>query len=76
MTQHSVTLLLMQLKENYIEAAHALIEGGADILLIETVFDTLNCKAAIFAVKEVFNQLGYELPLMISARLPMPLAVL
>ncbi|WP_180113875.1 methionine synthase [Acinetobacter sp. YH12063] len=55
-----------ELKENYIEAAHALIEGGADILLIETVFDTLNCKAAIFAVKEVFNQLGYELPLMIS----------
>lgn len=54
------------LKENYIEAAHALIEGGADILLIETVFDTLNCKAAIFAVKEVFNQIGYELPLMIS----------
>ncbi|WP_180164110.1 methionine synthase [Acinetobacter sp. YH12049] len=55
-----------ELKENYIQAAHALIEGGADILLIETVFDTLNCKAAIFAVKEVFNQLGYELPLMIS----------
>ena len=54
------------LKENYIEAAHALIEGGADILLIETVFDTLNCKAAIFAVKEVFLQIGYELPLMIS----------
>ena len=54
------------LKENYIEAAHALIEGGTDILLIETVFDTLNCKAAIFAVKEVFNQIGYELPLMIS----------
>ncbi|NWK76029.1 methionine synthase [Acinetobacter sp. SwsAc6] len=55
-----------ELKENYIQATHALIEGGADILLIETVFDTLNCKAAIFAVKEVFNQLGYELPLMIS----------
>lgn len=55
-----------ELKVNYIEAAHALIEGGADILLIETVFDTLNCKAAIFAVKEVFKQLGYELPLMIS----------
>ncbi|MFU8927442.1 methionine synthase [Acinetobacter puyangensis] len=54
------------LKENYIEATHALIEGGADIILIETVFDTLNCKAAIFAVKEVFKQLGYELPLMIS----------
>ncbi len=55
-----------ELKENYIEATHALIEGGADILLIETVFDTLNCKAAIFAVKEVFKQIGYELPLMIS----------
>ena len=55
-----------ELKDNYIQAAHALIEGGADILLIETVFDTLNCKAAIFAVKEVFNQIGYELPLMIS----------
>ena len=55
-----------ELKENYIQATHALIEGGADILLIETVFDTLNCKAAIFAVKEVFKQLGRELPLMIS----------
>ncbi|OTG65549.1 methionine synthase [Acinetobacter silvestris] len=55
-----------ELKENYIEATHALIEGGADILLIETVFDTLNCKAAIFAVKEVFLQIGRELPLMIS----------
>ena len=55
-----------ELKENYIEATHALIEGGADIILIETVFDTLNCKAAIFAVKEVFKQIGYELPLMIS----------
>ncbi|RZF55705.1 methionine synthase [Acinetobacter halotolerans] len=55
-----------ELKENYIEAAHALIEGGSDILLIETVFDTLNCKAAIFAVKEVFKQIGRELPLMIS----------
>jgi 5-methyltetrahydrofolate--homocysteine methyltransferase len=55
-----------QLKENYIQSCHALIEGGADIILIETVFDTLNCKAAIFAVKEVFQQLGRELPIMIS----------
>ncbi|WP_151778830.1 methionine synthase [Acinetobacter bereziniae] len=55
-----------ELKDNYIEATHALIVGGADIILIETVFDTLNCKAAIFAVKEVFKQLGHELPLMIS----------
>ena len=55
-----------ELKENYIEATHALIEGGADIILIETVFDTLNSKAAIFAVKEVFKQIGHELPIMIS----------
>ena len=55
-----------ELVDNYIQATHALIEGGSDIILIETVFDTLNCKAAIFAVKEVFNQIGRELPLMIS----------
>ena len=46
------------LVENYVEAAHALIEGGVDILLIETVFDTLNCKAAIFAVYKVFDAIG------------------
>ncbi|MBP6114021.1 MAG: methionine synthase [Acinetobacter sp.] len=54
------------LKIDYIEATKALIEGGADIILIETVFDTLNAKAAIFAVKEVFKEQGYELPIMIS----------
>jgi 5-methyltetrahydrofolate--homocysteine methyltransferase len=54
------------LVENYVESTHALIEGGADIILIETVFDTLNCKAAIFAVQQVFDDIGYELPLMIS----------
>ncbi|RYZ99540.1 MAG: methionine synthase, partial [Moraxellaceae bacterium] len=54
------------LVENYVEAAHALIDGGVDILLIETVFDTLNCKAAIFAVYKVFDTIGRELPLMIS----------
>lgn len=54
------------LKVDYIESTKALIEGGADIILIETVFDTLNAKAAIFAVKEVFKELGYELPIMIS----------
>ncbi|AXI04531.1 methionine synthase [Aquirhabdus parva] len=55
-----------ELVENYVQATLALIEGGAHIILIETVFDTLNCKAAIFAVKTVFEQIGYELPLMIS----------
>lgn len=55
-----------ELVDNYTEAAFALIEGGVDILLIETIFDTLNAKAAIFAVLGVFDQLGYELPIMIS----------
>ncbi|MEK5754399.1 methionine synthase [Acinetobacter variabilis] len=55
-----------ELKVNYIESTKALIEGGVDIILIETVFDTLNAKAAIFAVKEVFKELGTELPIMIS----------
>ncbi len=51
---------------NYIEASRGLIEGGVDIILIETVFDTLNAKAAVFAVKKVFDELGFELPIMIS----------
>lgn len=50
----------------YSEQARGLIEGGADAILIETVFDTLNAKAAGFAVKETFDALGFELPLMIS----------
>ena len=50
----------------YQQAAIALIEGGADILLIETIFDTLNAKAAIYAVRDLFDQLGFSLPIMIS----------
>lgn len=52
--------------ENYVEATRGLIEGGADLILIETIFDTLNAKAAIFAVQGVFEELGVELPIMIS----------
>ncbi|MBQ56464.1 MAG: methionine synthase, partial [Pseudomonadaceae bacterium] len=55
-----------ELVENYVEATRALIEGGADMILIETIFDTLNAKAAIFAVQEVFEQMSIELPIMIS----------
>ena len=55
-----------QLVEAYRESTRALVEGGCDIIMIETVFDTLNAKAAIFAVKEEFEALGIELPLMIS----------
>jgi len=50
----------------YYEACDALIEGGVDIILIETIFDTLNAKAAIFAVKRVFDDRGISLPIAIS----------
>ncbi len=55
-----------QLRETYRNAAHGLIRGGADVLMIETVFDTLNCKAAIFAIEEVFAETGVRLPVWIS----------
>lgn len=55
-----------ELVENYTEATKGLIEGGADLILIETIFDTLNAKAAIFAVQGVYEELGLELPIMIS----------
>ncbi|TLX47045.1 5-methyltetrahydrofolate--homocysteine methyltransferase [Pseudoalteromonas phenolica] len=54
------------LVEAYIESTLALIEGGADLILIETIFDTLNAKAASFAVEEAFEQAGITLPVMIS----------
>ncbi|KTT45269.1 methionine synthase [Pseudomonas oryzihabitans] len=55
-----------ELVENYTEATRGLIDGGADLILIETIFDTLNAKAAIFAVQSVFEDMGVELPIMIS----------
>ncbi len=50
----------------YLQQAKALMEGGVDILLVETVFDTLNAKAALFAIKKAFDELGNELPIMVS----------
>jgi 5-methyltetrahydrofolate--homocysteine methyltransferase len=55
-----------QLRETYREGARGLIRGGADVLMIETVFDTLNCKAAIFAIEEVYAEMGLRLPVWIS----------
>jgi 5-methyltetrahydrofolate--homocysteine methyltransferase len=55
-----------ELREAYAEQVRGLIEGGADLILIETVFDTLNAKAAGFATLEVFDERGVELPIMIS----------
>ena len=56
----------MQLVSTYCEASEALIEGQVDAILIETIFDTLNAKAALFAVKQTFEKLGIDLPIMIS----------
>ncbi|MGZ8945128.1 MAG: methionine synthase, partial [Methylococcaceae bacterium] len=55
-----------ELVDAYTDATRGLIDGGADIILIETIFDTLNAKAAIFAVEQYFEQIGYKLPVMIS----------
>jgi 5-methyltetrahydrofolate--homocysteine methyltransferase len=59
-----------ELREDYEAATRALIEGDVDFIMIETIFDTLNAKAAIFAVKEVFEEMGVELPIMISVTFP------
>jgi len=56
-----------QVKDAYIQQVRALIAGGSDLLLIETIFDSLNAKAALVAIREVFDQDGKELPVMISA---------
>ncbi len=56
----------MQLVDTYCLATEALMEGEVDAILIETIFDTLNAKAAVFAVKQTFDKLGAELPIMIS----------
>src|ERR687894_807653 len=55
-----------QLKEAYKEAARGLVEGGVDLLLVETIFDTLNAKAAIFAIKEYLDEENLDIPIMIS----------
>src|SRR5690606_29271875 len=54
------------LVENYLESVDGLVKGGADLIMIETIFDTLNAKAAVFAVKKYFDEVGFELPIMIS----------
>ena len=55
-----------QLVDAYLEQTRALVEGGVDILMVETIFDTLNCKAALFAIDSFFEESGKRLPLMIS----------
>nr|WP_246160162.1 methionine synthase [Aureimonas fodinaquatilis] len=55
-----------ELRTAYAEQIRGLIDGGSDLILIETIFDTLNAKAAIFAAREVFDERGVDLPIMIS----------
>jgi len=55
-----------ELRIAYREATHGLIDGGADAIMVETIFDTLNAKAALFAVDELFHERGIRLPVMIS----------
>ncbi len=55
-----------ELRANYREAAEALLEGGSDLILVETVFDTLNAKAALFALDELFEEAGATWPIMVS----------
>jgi len=55
-----------ELATAYQQQAEALLEGGVDVLLIETVFDTLNAKAALYAVQEAFEQRGQQVPVMVS----------
>ena len=55
-----------ELADAYREAALGLIDGGADVLMVETIFDTLNAKAAVFAIGDAFEQTGARLPVMIS----------
>lgn len=55
-----------QLRKAYYDQGKALMEGGADVFLVETIFDTLNAKAALFAIEELFEDTGERLPVMIS----------
>jgi len=55
-----------ELVNSYSEQIEALIEGGVDILLVETIFDTLNAKAALFAITGIFEKIGFDLPIMVS----------
>ena len=54
------------LRETYREAIDGLVDGGADVLMVETIFDTLNAKAALYAIEEAFDARGVRLPVMIS----------
>lgn len=55
-----------EVREAYAEQVRALLDGGVHLLLVETIFDTLNCKAALYAIEEIFEEKGWRVPIMIS----------
>jgi len=55
-----------ELREGYVDATHGLLDGGADVIMVETSFDTLNAKAALYAVAQVFDERGERAPVMMS----------
>ena len=55
-----------ELVTSYSEATKGLLVGGADFMMVETVFDTLNCKAALFAINSIAEEIGYQIPIMVS----------
>ena len=63
-----------QLVEAYLEQAKGLVEGGADVLLVETVFDSLNSRAALFALETLYDSLGQRLPVMLSFTITDPVS--
>ena len=60
------TITFDEAKDAYTEQVRGLVDGGADIILVETIFDVLNCKSAIYAIEEVFEEKGFRLPVIIS----------
>ena len=66
MTPEPGAITFDELVEAYSEQAKGLIDGGVHILLVETIFDVLNCKAALFAIDSVFEEKGIRLPVMVS----------
>lgn len=60
------TITFDEAKNAYAEQVRGLVDGGADIILVETIFDVLNCKSAIYAIEEVFEEKGFRLPVIIS----------
>jgi len=62
----SISVSFDQLRQTYFDEAKALLEGGVDLLILETIFDTLNGKAALFAITDALEKTGHSVPLMIS----------